>query len=85
VAVVSDLGIGSVVDLEASVLSEWLAFCEIARAAGCPPIALVPFGPQRWPEALARRLTFVHWSERTTVRQIARAMRESARRSLDAV
>jgi hypothetical protein len=49
------------------------------RAAGCHPVGLVPYAPSRWPPALTRLLTFVHWSERTTARQVMRALRETRR------
>ena len=45
-------------------------------SAVCPLVALAPIGP-KWPPALARRISFVHWSERTTARQIGRALRDA--------
>jgi hypothetical protein len=81
VAVVSNLGLTPGADLEAAApLSEWHAFGVRVRESGCPLVALVPINPLRWPLWLQRTITFIHWSERTTARQIARALRDSRRR-----
>ena len=58
---------------------EWQEFIGDVLAANCHPVGLVPYAPGRWPPALAAMLTFVHWSERTTARQVMRALRETRR------
>jgi hypothetical protein len=79
VLVVSDFTVTTpVYDADYAILREWLEFAEAVVAAGCHPIGLIPYPPSRWPSALTRAMTFVHWSERTTARQIMRALRESA-------
>lgn len=77
VVILSDFGLTRIARVDRSSVFEWLRFASDVRAAGCSLIGLVPLGPERWPPALAARVTFVHWSERTTARQIARARRES--------
>jgi len=65
---------------ESATASEWLAFFTELHAAQCHGVALVPFSPGRWPPLLSRAATFLHWSERTTARQILQALRESRAR-----
>jgi len=76
VVVVSDVGLTRSMDLDSASVSEWQAFARVVREAVCPLVALAPIGP-KWPPALARRISFVHWSERTTARQIGRALRDA--------
>ena len=81
VVIVSDLGIGAPIDDdEAADSAEWLGFAATVRSAGCRAIAWVPFAPARWPAALTRELTLMHWCERTTARQVVRALREASER-----
>jgi len=70
-----DLGIGRPPGLEerASV-EEWLEFAERAATAGCRVVALVPYGPRRWPRALARAVHIVHWDRRTTAAIVRRGL-----------
>ena len=78
--VVSDFGVGTPLEDEGFAdPAEWLAFARRVAEAGGSTVAVTPFAPRRWPAALTRPMTFVHWSERTTARQAARALRESAR------
>ena len=80
VLIVSDFGIGTPVEDDGFVdTAEWLSFSGDIAQAGCWVVALTPFAPRRWPAALTGAMTFVHWSERTTARQVARALRESRR------
>ncbi len=58
----------------ASSMSEWAAFAETVRAAGCPLVALVPYPPQRWP---AVPLTIVHWDRSLDARRARLAMRRA--------
>lgn len=78
VLLVTDLGIGvSLMDDEPATTVEWLRFGAEVRAAGCPLLALVPYEARRWPGALMRAITLIHWSERTTVRHVRRALRHA--------
>jgi hypothetical protein len=78
VLVVSDLGLGGErFDEDRAGVDEWLSFAAAAGAAGHRPIALVPYEATRWPAALQRAMTLVHWSERTTAAAVRRALRES--------
>jgi hypothetical protein len=81
ILMVSDFTLAPIVDDDADVASvgEWQEFARDVRAAGCHPIGLVPYAPSRWPPALASFITFVHWSERTTARQLMRVLRETWR------
>lgn len=78
VLLVSDLGIGgSPLDPDRASEAEWAAFLTVAARAGVPVIALVPFGRERWPLSLMRRMTIVEWDPGTTVAAIRRAVRAS--------
>lgn len=78
VLVISDFAIATRIDdVDYASLPEWLEFAQDAVAAGCYPIGLVPYPPNRWPAALTGTMTLVHWSEHTSVRQVVRALRES--------
>jgi hypothetical protein len=80
VAIVSDFGIGGpLIDDEKAAPTEWLAFIGRVRRGGHPTIGFVPYEARRWPTAIARSLTLIHWSERTTVGEIRRALRETYR------
>jgi len=61
-----------------AVEGEWAEFGETVRHAGCPLIAFVPYGPARWPRALARRMTIVQWDSNTTAASISKILRLSA-------
>jgi hypothetical protein len=78
VLVVSDFTIAPAVD-DADYAStlEWIEFAGDVLAAGCLPVGLVPYAPDRWPPALARKITFLHWSERTTAGQVKKAVWEA--------
>jgi hypothetical protein len=81
VVLITDLGIGGpAVGGDRAMPSEWLSFANAVRAAGHPLIAVVPYEARRWPAALTRALTVLHWSERTTVGAIRRARREAGGR-----
>ena len=60
-------------------MAEWLNFARLVRQNGSPLVALVPFSPVLWPDALARAMALVFWSERTTVHQVAKAVRQGRR------
>ena len=66
VLVATDLGLGARPGArDRAPLAAWLAFEQRCRAAGAPVVALVPHGRERWPAALSRRITLVHWDPRT--------------------
>jgi hypothetical protein len=78
VLVASEFGIaGGTADEEAASVAEWARFVQDVRAEGHRLVGLVPFGPARWPPALAESMTFVHWSEHTTAASVHRAVREA--------
>jgi hypothetical protein len=80
VAIISDFGIGGpLIDDERASAAEWLAFIGRVRRGGHASIGFVPYEARRWPPAIARSLTLIHWSERTTVGEIRRALRETYR------
>jgi hypothetical protein len=73
--VFSDLGIGRPPGTEARAsVDEWLDFAVLARTAGCGVIALVPYGPRRWPRPLTRAMHLVHWDRRTTAAMVRRGL-----------
>jgi len=76
----SDLGIGRPPGTEerASV-DEWVDFADRARTAGCTPIALVPYGPRRWPRRLTRVMHIIHWDHRTTAAIVRRGLSMTSR------
>jgi hypothetical protein len=79
VLVVTDLGIGGPADHHArSRAHEWITLAERLRRRGSPLVALVPYPPHRWPDALVGQLAIVTWDRRTTLSDV-----RSARRSLD--
>jgi hypothetical protein len=81
VVVLTDLGIGGpLVDLDRASSAEWLEFACTVRAAHRPLIAIVPYEAGRWPAVLARAMTIIHWSERTTAGEVRRAIREAQAR-----
>jgi len=81
VLIVSDFTLAPRTDDEVdyATVGEWEEFVRDVLSADCHPVGLVPYPPSRWPPALGRLLTFVHWSERTTARQSMRALRETRR------
>lgn len=81
--VVTDLGIGGpMLDRERPTTAEWLAFSNRVREAGYNIVAFVPYEATRWPPRLLSTMRMIHWSERTTVGAVRRALRD-ARRRLD--
>jgi hypothetical protein len=81
VLAVTDIGLGgSPLDPDCSSPDEWLRFAHHVRDEGCALFALVPWEASRWPPALARAMTLLHWSERTTVGEVRRAVRRAYER-----
>ncbi len=62
VLALTDLSIGA---LSAGSLyvppSEWLAFARRLQGEGCPPVAYVPYGRDRWPVSLRGIMKIIHW------------------------
>ena len=79
VLIVSDFTLSPAVsdELDYAGVGEWHEFATDVVAAHCHPVGLLPYPPSRWPPALGRTMSFVHWSERTTARQVMRALRET--------
>lgn len=79
--VVTDLGIGGpLLDHDRPTNAEWLDFAQGVRSAGHTLVGLVPYEASRWPTRLARAMALLHWSERTTVGAVRRALRDARRR-----
>lgn len=49
---------------------EWLEFARLARRAGCPVIAFVPFAPARWPARLTKSVTIIQLDRGTTAAKV---------------
>jgi hypothetical protein len=56
---------------------EWLNFANTIRRAGCPLLALVPYGPARWPPALVNLMTIIQWDRTTTVATVYKVVRHA--------
>lgn len=81
VLAITDLGLGGpALDRDRAFPDEWLVFANTVHDAGSMLLALVPYNVRRWPARLARALTFIHWSERTTVGEVRRAIRHAYER-----
>lgn len=63
----TDLGIGRPLWPGASAgEGEWLDFAAAVRKRGCPVVALVPYGPARWPASLQKFMTIIQWDRPTS-------------------
>jgi hypothetical protein len=81
VLAVTDAGLGgSPLDPAWASPDEWLEFAHHVRDEGSDLFALVPWQASRWPPALARAMTLLHWSERTTVGEVRHAVRRAYER-----
>ena len=75
VVLVSDFGIGGGRPLhEQTQRRDWLEVARTARAAGCPIIGFIPFGPRRWDRAVAKAITLIHWDRSTSVGDVRRVI-----------
>jgi hypothetical protein len=73
VLMLTDLGIGRVpFASEPTESAQWQDFAAEVRRAGHPLVALVPYGPARWPAGLAPLMTIVHWDRPTSAVTIYR-------------
>ena len=67
VLLISDLGIANPpFSLRRATPRDWLELHLRLKEAGCPVVALVPYPPSRWPQALAHVLSIIHWDRRTS-------------------
>ncbi len=75
VLIVSDLGIGGdPLERTGPTAADWHSLAKRARAAGCPVVALVPFGAEHWDTALMQVITHIHWDHRVTAGAVRRAI-----------
>lgn len=78
ILVVTDLGLGGpILDDSRAMPDEWLRFAQRLRKAGHMLLGLVPYEATRWPSKLTRAMKLIHWSERTTVGAVRRALRDA--------
>jgi hypothetical protein len=56
---------------------EWVTFAASVSRAGCPLLAFVPYGPERWPPRLARLMNIFQWDRGTTASAVANVNRDS--------
>jgi len=75
IVLLTDLGIADASSFdEAARPDEWLKFAGVARRAGCPVIAFVPYASDRWPRELRRVMTILRWDRRLTAGRTAKAV-----------
>ncbi|WP_143049944.1 hypothetical protein [Asanoa ishikariensis] len=68
VLLLTDLGIGGDrLSLERASVPEWLRFLRLVGRAGCRPVALVPYPPERWPSRLRALCPMLTWDRDVTV------------------
>ena len=71
VAALTDLGIGRPTAMQPrSTVWQWLELARRLRLRQCPVVAFVPYAPARWPTALQRALTIIHWDWMTNTDSI---------------
>lgn len=78
ILLLTDLGIADAHGSDGSTIEEWLALVHVARRAGCPLLALVPYPPKRWPRELHTGMTMLWW-DRTLTAAIAGRRRRARR------
>jgi hypothetical protein len=65
--ILTDLGLGGpTMSSHRAYVAEWARFARSAHDAGCLPVVLVPYKPERWPRTLRDCLTLLHWERKTT-------------------
>ena len=81
IVVITDLGIGGpLLDDARATVREWVDFAHRTADANFTLIGLVPYEATRWPPRIARAMTLLHWSERTTASEVRHTMRDATRR-----
>jgi hypothetical protein len=78
ILLLTDFGIADAHGSDGSTIDEWLGFVHVARRAGCPLFALVPYPPKRWPRELHIDMTMLWW-DRTLTAAIAGRRRRARR------
>jgi hypothetical protein len=61
ILLVTDLGIGRPPGQPRSTPEDWIAFAKPFVKSGSRVVALVPYGPDRWPRVLRHWVEIVHW------------------------
>lgn len=75
---VTDLGMGGpLLDDSRAMPGEWLRFARRLKKRGHLLLGLVPYEATRWPAKLTRTMKLIHWSERTSVGAVRRAMKDA--------
>jgi hypothetical protein len=72
VLLISDLGIRAALSRGPLALRHFVDLGRALVRLGCPPVALVPYPKARWPKAVDRYMTLVHWDRRTSARAVSR-------------
>lgn len=71
VLVLTDLGLGRPpLGGPGTGVETWAEFAGYVRKAGCPLVAMVPYGPARWPQALIGLLDIIPWDHWTTAAKV---------------
>lgn len=56
---------------------EWVDFATAVSRAGCPLLALVPYGRARWHPALTHLMTIIQWDRNTTAATVSKLVRHA--------
>ncbi|WP_437827913.1 hypothetical protein [Sorangium sp. So ce1153] len=74
VLAMSDLGIAPALSTDTDVTGAWLELADVLLRNRSALVVLVPYPEQRWPAALAKRLTLLPWDRPTGVARVRRAI-----------
>lgn len=75
IILLTDLGIARPPSLDnAAGPAEWLAFASMARHAGCPVVAFVPYPRERWPRELSGMMHILRWDRQLTADRAAKGV-----------
>ena len=75
IVLLTDLGIARPPSLDnAAGTAEWLTFASMARHAGCPVIAFVPYPRERWPRSLRGAMHILRWDRQLTADRAAKGV-----------
>jgi len=78
VLIASDLGISRLAEPEERDDGRWNEIVDAVSAAGAHLLVVTPYGSDRWPPSLARRLPIVSWDRSTTVGAVLKVIRARA-------
>jgi hypothetical protein len=71
IVLATDFGIGApAAAQDRAGLGDWRRFVQQTNEAGVPVVAFVPYGRDRWPKSLTRRIGFIQWDPRTRASHI---------------